>query len=56
MMTGLGYLMVVSYFIKRQNPNENKSEKFDIFKMGYQGLNGIHFYFSLVLLVLVLVD
>ena len=33
MMTGLGYLMVVSYFIKRQNPSENKSEKFDIFTM-----------------------
>ena len=33
MMTGLGYLMIVSYFVKRQNPNEEKSERFDIFNM-----------------------
>jgi Na+/H+ antiporter NhaD/arsenite permease-like protein len=33
MMTGLGYLMVVSYFIKRQNTSDNQSEKFDIFTM-----------------------
>ena len=33
MMTGLGYLMIVSYFVKRQDPNEEKSERFDIFRM-----------------------
>ena len=33
MMTGLGYLMIVSYFVKRHNPNEEKLERFDIFKM-----------------------
>ena len=33
MMTGLGYLMIVSYFVKRQNPNEEKSERIDIFNM-----------------------
>jgi len=33
MMTGLGYLMVVSYFVKRRhNPSEPTSEGFDIFK------------------------
>ena len=33
MMTGLGYLMVISYFVKRgYNPNDPISEKFDIFK------------------------
>ena len=33
MMTGLGYLMIVSYFVKRQDPNQEKSERFDIFRM-----------------------
>ena len=33
MMTGLGYLMIVSYFVKRSNPSEEKSERFDIFIM-----------------------
>ena len=33
MMTGLGYLMIVSYFVKRHNSNEEKSERFDIFNM-----------------------
>jgi len=33
MMTGLGYLMIVSYFVKRHNPDEEKSERFDIFRM-----------------------
>ena len=33
MMTGLGYLMVASYFIKRQAPNEEESERFNIFTM-----------------------
>jgi NhaD family Na+/H+ antiporter len=33
MMTGLGYLMIVSYFVKRHNHNEEKSERFDIFTM-----------------------
>jgi Na+/H+ antiporter NhaD/arsenite permease-like protein len=33
MMTGLGYLMVISYFVKRRhNPSEPTSEGFDIFK------------------------
>ena len=33
MMTGLGYLMIISYFVKRgYNPNDPISEKFDIFK------------------------
>jgi Na+/H+ antiporter NhaD/arsenite permease-like protein len=33
MMNGLGYLMVISYFVKRgYNPNDPISEKFDIFK------------------------
>ncbi len=33
MMTGLGYLMVISYFVKRRhNPSEPISEGFDIFK------------------------
>ena len=33
MMTGLGYLMIVSYFVKRKDPNEEKSERFDLFRM-----------------------
>ena len=33
MMTGLGYLMIVSYFIKRQEPIEENSERFNIFTM-----------------------
>ena len=33
MMTGLGYLMVVSYFIKRQNPMKINLKEFDIFTM-----------------------
>ena len=33
MMTGLGYLMVASYFIKRQAPKEEGSERFNIFTM-----------------------
>ena len=33
MMTGLGYLMIASYFIKRQNPSVEKSKRFDIFRM-----------------------
>ena len=33
MMTGLGYLMVASYFIKRQATKEEDSERFNIFTM-----------------------
>ena len=33
MMTGLGYLMIFSYFIKRSNPSEELSERFDLFRM-----------------------
>ena len=33
MMTGLGYLMIFSYFVKRSDPSEELSERFDLFKM-----------------------
>ena len=33
MMTGLGYLGIVSYFVKRQYQDEEKSERFDLFQM-----------------------
>ena len=33
MMTGLGYLMIFSYFIKRSDPSEELSERFDLFRM-----------------------
>ena len=33
MMTGLGYLMIFSYFIKRSDPSEELYEKFDLFRM-----------------------
>ncbi len=33
MMTGLGYLMIVSYFVKLSNSSKEKSERFDIFRM-----------------------
>jgi len=32
MMTGLGYLMVVSYFVKRRQTGEPTSERFDVFR------------------------
>ena len=33
MMTGLGYLMIFSYFVKRIDPSEELSERFDLFRM-----------------------
>ena len=33
MMTGLGYLMIFSYFVKRSDPSEELSERFDLFRM-----------------------
>ena len=33
MMTGLGYLMIFSYFVKRSAPSEELSERFDLFRM-----------------------
>ena len=33
MMTGLGYLMIFSYFVKRGDPSEELSERFDLFRM-----------------------
>ena len=33
MMTGLGYLMIFSYFVKRSEPGEELSERFDLFRM-----------------------
>ena len=33
MMTGLGYLMIFSYFVKRSDPSEELSERFDVFRM-----------------------
>ena len=33
MMTGLGYLMIFSYFVKRNDPSEELSERFDLFRM-----------------------
>ena len=33
MMTGLGYLMIFSYFIKRSDLSEGLSERFDLFRM-----------------------
>ncbi len=33
MMTGLGYLMIFSYFVKRSEPSEEFSEGFDLFRM-----------------------
>ena len=33
MMTGLGYLMIVSYFVKREDSSEENSERFNIFTM-----------------------
>ena len=33
MMTGLGYLMIFSYFVKRTEPIEELSERFDLFRM-----------------------
>ena len=50
MMTGLGYLMVVSYFIKAPKPQVKINLKSLKFSQWYQGPNGIHYYFSLVLL------
>jgi len=33
MMTGLGYLMIFSYFVKRSDLSEELSERFDLFRM-----------------------
>ena len=33
MMTGLGYLMIFSYFVKRSDASEELSERFDLFRM-----------------------
>ena len=33
MMTGLGYLMIFSYFVKHSDPSEELSERFDLFRM-----------------------
>ena len=33
MMTGLGYLMIFSYFVKRSDSSEELSERFDLFRM-----------------------
>ena len=33
MMTGLGYLMIFSYFVKRSDSSEELSERFDLFSM-----------------------
>ena len=33
MMTGLGYLMIVSYFVKRKDSIEENSERFNVFTM-----------------------
>ena len=33
MMTGLGYLMIFSYFVKHSDPSEELSERFDFYRM-----------------------
>jgi len=53
MMTGLGYLMVVSYFVKRRhNPNDPTSERFDIFrKVSRAEWDTLLFFFGVIVSV-----
>jgi len=53
MMTGLGYLMIVSYFVKRgHNPNNPISERFDIFrKVSRAEWDTLLFFFGVIVSV-----
>jgi NhaD family Na+/H+ antiporter len=53
MMTGLGYLMIVSYFVKRgHNPNDPISERFDIFrKVSRAEWDTLLFFFGVIVSV-----
>jgi len=53
MMTGLGYLMVVSYFVKRRhNSNDPTSERFDIFrKVSRAEWDTLLFFFGVIVSV-----
>ena len=53
MMTGLGYLMVVSYFVKREhNPDDPISERFDIFrKVSRAEWDTLLFFFGVIVSV-----
>ena len=53
MMTGLGYLMVVSYFVKRgHNPDDPISERFDIFrKVSRAEWDTLLFFFGVIVSV-----
>ena len=52
MMTGLGYLMVVSYFIKRRQTGEPTSERFDVFrKIANAEWDTLLFFFGVIVSV-----
>jgi Na+/H+ antiporter NhaD/arsenite permease-like protein len=52
MMTGLGYLMVVSYFVKRRQVNEPTSERFDVFrKIANAEWDTLLFFFGVIVSV-----
>ena len=52
MMTGLGYLMVVSYFVKRRHTSEPTSERFDVFrKIANAEWDTLLFFFGVIVSV-----
>ena len=52
MMTGLGYLMIFSYFIKRSDSSEELSERFDLFRMVSRAeWDTLLFFFGIILSV-----
>ena len=52
MMTGLGYLMVVSYFVKRRHAGEPTSERFDVFrKIANAEWDTLLFFFGVIISV-----
>jgi NhaD family Na+/H+ antiporter len=52
MMTGLGYLMVVSYFVKRRHAVEPTSERFDVFrKIANAEWDTLLFFFGVIISV-----
>lgn len=52
MMTGLGYLMVVSYFVKRRQTGEPASERFDVFrKIANAEWDTLLFFFGVIVSV-----
>ena len=52
MMTGLGYLMVVSYFVKRRQTGEPTSERFDVFhKIANVEWDTLLFFFGVIVSV-----